>query len=599
MDAADIFVKSQIELVRQGLFLKVFGNQKAMDKLKELASSIDAGWPGINSKAILAETHDQVGRYHECGQWCSRDDAQQQLNQLESDLPVPMEKRDLARARLMLVLQCAIVELRLRNYRGAREILDKAINIFERHVTRRGPGLHRQHIESLFYFWRGRTFALEYAFESAEADFQKALAVADLNLEDKLIKKVFSLTDEEEKTKERHRQVAAGNFVLATVLGFGLGNTKQLAGKLHESLQFLRLAVPLSRGSEDFHRRGFAHLLLGTALRSQGDDPESAKKHIKDSLILFGESEDGNVLDDTPGRVHYLHLARANHQLALHTYDQAPYTPDPPKELKAALELNKKAECYSMDPTCKSHYDPVLNYGIAVLRSLLETALENFPAGLSKAEEAILMIENRSLPAWISGWAWTAKGRALANLVPGNTPLTDQDRNNISKAQISFEKTYADENARPADRAAAHFYLSRLYSKTDDRSGARNHYDLGKKMLGKNPEYRWLRDLAKGTAHMLGRDDDGFRCVFDIEELLKEGQDKREKDLWSYISNSVVAGAREKLLKLKLKDLEESSVKTVADELGISHATLYAWLDAAGEKTPRQRKRSVPVKPSS
>src|ERR1035441_6871262 len=271
-------VQSSIQLVRKGSFIAVFKDTGRLETLTSLAQSTSSDWVGVVSRAILAETYDQVGLYKKAEEWATYDVGRQSLRVLQEEIEAGIADRNTARARAMLILQCAVSRFRRESgHTEALQLLNQAIDLITKNE---GEALRSLHVRSLFYFWRGRIHTLQYEFEEAESDFQYALDVVDRNLEWKL-RNVDQLDE-----AKRNEQVAAGNYALATCLGFGFGQLRQLEGKLVESLRFLKVAVPLSRGSVDFHRRGFAHLLTGIALRSRGwedgqnNDLDAAESHL-------------------------------------------------------------------------------------------------------------------------------------------------------------------------------------------------------------------------------------------------------------------------------------------------------------------------------
>ena len=182
--------------------------------------------------------------------------------------------------------------------------------------------------------------------------------------------------------------------MLSTVLSFGLANARQLQSKLVESLWFLRAAVPLSRGSMDFHRRGFAHLMMGTALRGvarQGNLREAEQQLQKAKELL-----------DEPER-HLLHLARVYQlQLALcrRYNDLPPGGSSSSREHRNLLELalkdNQDASDLSGDKSYEGFRDPLLTYGIKVARSLIQTALGDFNSAYDLAEVEAITVNDRS-----------------------------------------------------------------------------------------------------------------------------------------------------------------------------------------------------------
>jgi hypothetical protein len=278
------------------------------------------------------------------------------------------------------------------------------------------------------------------------------------------------------------------------------------------------------------------------------------------------------------GHRHYLHLARAKHQLALYSYDETTRRDNrmgkPVRQLEAARLLNEQAQSYAEHPSCANFSDPVLRYGIAVLRSLIESGLHNHSHAVEAAENAIRMIDDESLPPWIRGWAWTAKGRALASSVKAaddHKPIATDDHKAIEDAQLAFERVYRDATARPADGAAAHFYLSILFSKIRMDAKAQFHLEAGKG-ISKPLEYRWLRDL-EADAEQARRSDKGLVCTFDIEDLVEKGKD------WDGITGDIAKAVRDAVLRLKFEELiKADGVTKVAEKLKVSRATLYSWI---------------------
>ncbi len=568
--AATEVVRSCIQLVRKGSFISVLPNIKALIPLAESRTD----WLGFSSRAIIAETYDQLGSYDQAARWVTLGIGEDAVTSLKKETD-----RDAIRALAMLILQCAVSQFRQESGQehGLR-LLNDAIEF----INANQEGAGALHIRSLLYFWRGRIHSTRYQFETAERDFQDALDIADRNLKDKL-KDVHLLQVRDEK--EYIKQVLAGNYVLATCLGFGLGQLRQLEGKLDDSLQFLRVAVPLFRGSIDFHRRGYAHLLMGIALRSRSrarhdkqDELNAADEYLWEAKRLFG----GEEQDEQQNRIppHHLHLARVYHQLALSTFNRVtpgtPYAKLSNEEkvyLPRAQILNDQAKTESDQPSCKDYRDPVLDYGIAVLHSLIETTLNRYQNATARAGEAIRIISARNLPKWLHGWAWVAKGMAHADQVAPNA--ADRQGVNFLNAEDAFTRVFQDEDVRATDRAAALLHLSLMYSKTGLKTKAGVHFDRAMRLVELS-EHGWIKVLARNVGKELG--DRDVIWTFNATNALELARNNGEP-AWASIKKLADIEVRKRLLRLSPSGLDtEAGIKEMAELLSISRATLFNWL---------------------
>ena len=107
---ADTFIKPYIQLVRTGSFTSVFQNAATLAGLEDLARRKD--YLGAQSAAILAEAHDQVGRYKEARAYANADIGKIQLTKLEHEIRRLRPERAVVRAHAWLLLQCAVNEFR-------------------------------------------------------------------------------------------------------------------------------------------------------------------------------------------------------------------------------------------------------------------------------------------------------------------------------------------------------------------------------------------------------------------------------------------------------------------------------------------------------
>jgi DNA-binding phage protein len=104
-------------------------------------------------------------------------------------------------------------------------------------------------------------------------------------------------------------------------------------------------------------------------------------------------------------------------------------------------------------------------------------------------------------------------------------------------------------------------------------------------------EHGWIRDLAKRVEQTLGEKGMGYRCSFDVSELLRHAN--KDEGAWRYIEDFVSREIRSKLMRLMDSEIRDKGVPAVADELGIGQATLYLWLRQAGIKLDRPRKKTT------
>ncbi len=557
--ANERFIESSIQLVRIGSFIPVFQNQESLKRLRELAVQPD--WLGWQSRAILAEIYDQVGAYDEAGELATPEIGKAQLDALGREVQKKDPARHFVRAHTWLLLQCALSQFRRKGgQKDALALLESTIKLID---ANKGEALSSQHIQSLLYFWRGRIHTSSYAFTEAEKDFKLALKVADRTLREKL-QKAEESNDEDVRVRERQRQASAGNYVLSACLGFGLGQLRQIEGRILDSLQLLSVAVPLSRGSGDFHRRGYAHMLMGTALRSQ-NDLDAADIELQEAERLLG----GGDGEDIPQ--HRLHLARVYHQRALSQYNRVPADGETSKyrlHLEEAKRLNERAESLSGHPSYAGYHDPLLDYGIKVAHSLVRTALRDFTAAVDFAQQAIGMFHD--LPRGAHGWATVAKGMAWAEQVRGSG-----DTGWIRDAENAFGEVIKADDVRVIDRAAAHLHLSRLYSKIGQPLKAAVHYDRAE-LLAKDSEHGWIQGLSEVAKREL-RTSLGPELNLNVKDLMTAGREKNV-DVWPYIADFVDTEVKKRVIWLSRETLaKEDGPAKMAQELGLARATIFNW----------------------
>ncbi len=562
----ETFVAERVQLVRTGRFTELIENEPEFDFLTKLAQEPQRGYVQAQCAAIVAETNDQVSRYVDARKYANRDIGDKQLGQLEDHLRQPNPSRTVVRAHAWLLLQCAVSEFRSENGQSdALRLLERGISLITRN---RGAAIGSQHIQSLFHFWKGRIYsAALYKFPDSDLDFEAALRVADETLNEKL-------QDAAQRGDEnlRNIHIAAGTYVLSTIFSFGLGQARQLQSKLRDSIWFLRAAVPLSRGSRDLHRRGFAHLLMGTALRGVArykDDPRM--------VAADDELELAKGLLDHRSYPHRLHLARVHHQIALSRFNRIPHGRAAETEFKMylehALSNNVRAKELSEDPLYDGFHDPLLDYGIAVVSSLIETARGNYDVGSANADEALAKIGS-NFPGGprTRGWGLVAKGIAFADQVT----RPDQQAE-IEKAVETLGSVATDEDMRDVDRAAAYLHLARLYSRIGQHFKAEHHRGLAAPLVDKS-EHGWIKDLESETRTYL-KGDSGSELHVNVDDLLQQGSGS-EKGAWKHIIDFVESDLKQRLLAVpRFQRLltEPDGEAKVAKELGISRATLFLW----------------------
>lgn len=559
---AQKFVDSAIQAVRVGSFTTVYQDNRRMRILANLARRPDL--LGVQSTAILAEIYDQVGKYKDAGLLVNIDVAKREIRALREEINLQRARRSAVRAHSWLILQCAISQFRREGAQAqALNLIDEALEMIG---ADRGTVMNSQHIQSLFHFWRGRINTARYNFREADIDFQTALRVADETLREKLQLAERTAT-EQDRERVRFIHIQAGNYVMATCLSFGLGQSRQWEGRLFDSLWFLRAAVPLSRSSSDFHRRGFAHLLAGTVLRGIAQrgtkDFDAADEELSEARALLGHSE----------RPHQLHLARVYHQLALSKYNRVPLEgakSDADREsLGDALQLNEYSARLSGDADYEGYRDPMLEYGIKVARSLIETAMGNYSKAYECALEA-LDSNAGTLPKGTRGSALIARAMARADRVHETGQQAE-----ISDAETAFAAVLKEPALRATDRAVAHLQLSRLYSRIGQPFRAAVHYDRALPLVEAS-EHGWVKDLQR-TAKLALTTFPGPELTVDVKELTEAAKAKN-LDPWSYITRYIDVDLKRRLLMLNQSTLQERDGEAkLAKELGLTRATIFNW----------------------
>lgn len=568
-----------IEKVRIGSFISVYQDEQTW--LKTVAGRTD--YLGAQGSAILAESLDQVGKYPEVRQYADYNIGLKQLDKLEAAIEQANPVREVVRGHAWLVLQCGVSEFRRdKGHTQGLDLLNRGIEIIAR---KSGKVIDSQHIQSLFYFWRARILSTAlYDFPNADLDFKNALSVADQSFAKKLREAELADPATMERKREWRTEVAVGAHVLSTILSFGLAQARQQDSKLSESLWFLRAAVPLSRTSTDLHRRGFAHLLMGTALRgiAQMKDLAGAEEQLKTAQTLLEQP--------VP---HELHLARLYHQVALLRYNLVPpgvwRTGEYHNLLDQALHVNRKAA----DKTggYGEFKDHLLEYGIKVVQSLIETARGNFGAADRLADEAITTI-SPTVPRPTHGWALVAKGMALAESVEQGA-TSDK----IQNAERALRIVADDTALRATDRAAALLHLSRMYARTSQRFKAETHFAAAEPLV-KNSEHGWLKDLAESAKP---KEDSGPELRVDLEDMLAKTRQAGEKP-WKSITRSLETDLKKRFLAMDeiQKMLTQSNgEEKAARALGITRATLFNWKKEEGLKEFFVRSEDRKGKPRS
>lgn len=573
------------KMVRKGQFAQLKSDERLMGRLKKSAHSREDSYLSLTSRAVLAETYDQLGTYALVGEYANSEVGGKQLERLASQLDSgggeARSDEELALARVQLIMQSAIAEFR----RAPKsdypiKLLSRTIELIEGR-SRTAP--FNESIRTLCYFWRGRMWTAGFEFGKAKADFDRALVQIDDDLD------VRAWGENKRAHWASDDQVAEGNYVLSTCHGFGLGHLYQLQGKLRESLHHLRVALPLSRGSADLHRRGYTHLLMGIALRSMGSPIDAqgqldeADNHLKRAVDLFKEQEircDGKIPYVSP--CHHLHMARAYHQLALAHYTMAePSTPGAAQHLERAKELIEMAKGESEHETCNDYVDPILAYGILVVRSMVFRSLNSPLDARASAEAAIKMVEEKKITAWAKGGAYIAAGRALTDL--GNQNDAEADRL-YGEAEEKFKKAIDDEEVRDTDRAAAHLFLSRLYLRRKDIWRASAHFSHARPIVEKS-QHGWLKNLCVSVEtgdHEVGR----YSLIFDLPALSASA---RAEGLprWGYVMSEVTRRVQFQLVRLQFKEagafemdrkLAPKELAEIIEKMGVSRATAYNWL---------------------
>ena len=303
---------------------------------------------------------------------------------------------------------------------------------------------------------------------------------------------------------------------------------------------------------------------------------------------LFGGNRFRSAEVEIAGRipVHHLHLARANHQLALLRYNSgAPGSDECKIYLTEALELNEDA-AKERDLVSTVYRDPVLDYGIEVVQSLICTGLAHYHLATHKdaldaADRALGILQKRQVPAGLHGWASLAQGMAWAAM------MTD---NGLEEAERIFHTVIKRDGLRATDRAAAHLHLSEVYAQKNDFYNAVVQCDQADRLIEDSElEHGWIKAFAKRA-----RDRASTTSVpliqIDILTLLNSPK-SRSEGAWKHISDYALSAIRTHLLRVKQEDLEELGIDAVATQLGVTGPTLRAWLSKHDELRRRARKQ--------
>lgn len=568
-----------IQLVRTGSFTEVIQNPDVVPDLSRWSTFQD--FRGAQSTAILIESLDQVGRFRSARKFANADVGMLQLRALEQELKKAKPSHEIVRAHAWLLLQCAVSEFRTGGAQKGLSLLRRGIELI---FVKRGDASKSQHIQSLYHFWRARMLSNgAYEFREADKEFDKALEVARRTFDEKLAQlEQDNPPDAEEK---RGNHAAAAAYVLSTILGFGLAQARQLESRLSDSLWLLRAAVLLSLGTKDVHRRGFVHLLMGTTLRglARKDSHElrDAEKHLRIAREL---------LERKPA--HSLHLARVHHQMSLVLYTGVgPGVAKAEAErqiLRKALKLNKKAWERSNQHECKEFRDPLLDYGMKVVRSLINIGLGDFPEAYADAESAAKSLESGA-PKGTRGWAVLAQGMALAEAV-----TSENDQEGLLKAERALLRVAEDMELRPTDRAAAQLHLARLYARVDQRFKAAHHVNAVSDVVDQ-AEHGWLKDLFSLAKSGLG--EVGPELRLNLEEELRKFKEQNNNDqhFWKYITGELETEAKRRLLALEDHQRllrEKDGEAKLAKALGVTRATVFTW------KNDKKLSELFPKRPS-
>src|SRR5206468_2657645 len=121
-------VKGCIQRVRTGSFPTLYKNKETLNRLRRLAQQ--ENYIGVQSKAILAETYDQVGKYRDAQELANFQVGEEQLRKLEAEMSRPQPSRDVVRAHAWLLLQCGVSEFRRESgYRQGLDLFTRGIDL--------------------------------------------------------------------------------------------------------------------------------------------------------------------------------------------------------------------------------------------------------------------------------------------------------------------------------------------------------------------------------------------------------------------------------------------------------------------------------------
>jgi tetratricopeptide (TPR) repeat protein len=237
----------------------------------------------IRAHTLRWEVHDQAGEYatalrllHEIARrhladFQTADQRQFRLENTQYDDVVANQK--LARQKVICCLGYGFALYRMGEYVDAERTFKACAGFLEQVlIARTAPVFSCWGTLARLHYFHGHLHRVQGEFVSARSEFVKALDCAYLRLEEKRLRKELV------PPGAFHIEEQFANHCAGKVLGFGLGWTSLLQGKLSNASEQLQAARVVLNDSHDEHLKGQVEMLSCAVLSAQnGASAESEK----------------------------------------------------------------------------------------------------------------------------------------------------------------------------------------------------------------------------------------------------------------------------------------------------------------------------------
>ena len=570
-------IKTARNLVRRGYFALAASDVQLMSDLEriERAEDIENATLWFSARSLLAEIHDQTGKYHEVSKLFAYDDVSAALARMKKardrvlrkqSSVMEEEQRRFIRAAGLWVLQGAISRLRRFELDGAGRLMAECQDTIE---SLRNTPMRFHALKSLLHYWQGRVLILKNRPAEARSHFHAAMRQTERNLE-------FHLP-----IQQKDDRVIFAVYSLASCTAFGLAQLSHMTGELEEAINLLHPALAMLMGTGDNYRRAAALMMMGAAERAlAGADPKRLAKSIdilEASLRLFGSKAN-------KGLAHGLHEARVQYQLSLaHLYraqglrsseeSTIGKTAESDRAINKAVSYNEGAWKRLVEFDRLGYADPQLKCDVLVERSRICRYQLNYEEAWKNANAALKLMRDYSY-AEPSGKAngLIARGEALVAKAAGTNPSTlpKADREALlQRAQDDFEHAATVEGNTPTIAAVTGLHLANVFAMRGDLPAAQLRFQQAWDH-NEGIENGWVRQLAHEVRQRVQLPSSVF--LLDVKKLEKEKPEGRLYDAAKAILRDFM---------LERSRQTDAGIRRTPDEaaryLGVSRPTYFNW----------------------